>query len=98
MPERILSIRDRSVGNALEGRLSTPRGVTRQDSMLTVKNFVHSHTVGVPIAAKTDYNKALFFGHYGLINMPACDKMRENDRAHVDCVLLMSVIAPQLEQ
>ncbi len=40
-----------------------------------VEDFILAHTVGIPVTAKTNDNKTFFFGHDGLIDMPACDKV-----------------------
>lgn len=51
--------------------------------LLTVENFVLTHAVGIPVTSEADHDEALLFGHDGLIDMPACDEMREYDRAHI---------------
>ncbi len=53
-----------------------------------VKNLILSHTIRIPITAKANDDKALFFGHNGLVNMPSCDKMRQYYGAHFWCVCL----------
>jgi len=39
--------------------------------------------VWIPISAETDDYEALFFGHDGLVNVPAGDEMREYDGTHI---------------
>jgi hypothetical protein len=47
-----------------------------------IKHFVLSHAVLIPVSTKPDHNKSLVLGHYGLVNMPAGDKMRKYDGSH----------------
>ena len=51
-----------------------------------VEHFVLAHAVGVPVAAEADHDEAVFFGHDGLVNVPAGGEMREDDGAHGGCV------------
>ena len=48
----------------------------------TIKDFILSHALGVPVATEADDDKALLFRHDGLVNMPTGDKMGKNDRTH----------------
>lgn len=56
-----------------------------ENGILTVKNLVLSHAIGVPVATKADNYQTLLFGHDSLVDMPAGDEMRENNRSHVVC-------------
>ena len=47
-----------------------------------VEHFVLPHAVGVPVAAEADHDQALFFGHYGLVDVPACYEVGEDDGTH----------------
>ena len=47
-----------------------------------VQHFVLPHAVGVPVAPEADYDQPLFFGHYGLVDVPACYEVGEDDGAH----------------
>lgn len=58
------------------GARKRKRERVRRQRRHTIEDFILSHAVGLPIAAETDYDKALFFGHDGLVDMPSCFKMR----------------------
>lgn len=45
----------------------------------TVEDFVLSHAVGIPVAAEADHDEAFVFGHYGLVDVPACDEVRKDN-------------------
>lgn len=47
-----------------------------------VEYFVLAHAVWVMVAAEADHHEAVFFAEDGLVDVPACSKMRENDGAH----------------
>ena len=47
-----------------------------------VEHFVLAHAVGVPVAAEADYDQSLFFGHDGLVDVPAGYEVGEDDGAH----------------
>ncbi len=57
-----------------------------------VQHFVLSHAVGVPVATEADYDEALFFGHDGLVDVPACDEVGEDYGTHVFVAVCGSVI------
>lgn len=48
----------------------------KEEDILTIKHFVLTHAIRVPVTTEADYHKPLFFGHYGLINVPSCNEMR----------------------
>lgn len=48
----------------------------------TVENLVLAHAVRVPVAAESDDDKALLFGEDGLVDVPASDQVRKNNRSH----------------
>jgi len=52
----------------------------------TVENFILSHTVWIPVAAKPDDYQTVFFGHDSLVDVPASLEMGEDDGTHVVCV------------
>lgn len=39
-------------------------------------------TVGIVVAAKPDHHEPLFLGKNGLVDMPSCSQVRQNDRTH----------------
>ncbi len=39
----------------------------------TIKDFVLSHALRIPVTTEADDNESLLFGHDGLVNMPARD-------------------------
>jgi hypothetical protein len=43
-----------------------------------------SHALGIPVTTEADDNESLLFGHDGLVDVPASDKVREDDGTHVD--------------
>lgn len=47
------------------------------------QDLVLRHTVWIPISAETNDYEAFFFGHDGLVNVPASDEMREYDGTHI---------------
>lgn len=47
-----------------------------------VENFVLAHTVLVPVATEANDDQAVFFGHDGLIDVPAAGEMGEDDGTH----------------
>lgn len=47
-----------------------------------VEDFVLAHAVFVPVAAEADDYEAVFFGHDGLVDVPAAVEMREDDGTH----------------
>jgi hypothetical protein len=47
-----------------------------------VEDFVLAHAVWVPVAAEADYHQAVFFGHDGLVDVPAGDEVGDYDGAH----------------
>jgi hypothetical protein len=47
-----------------------------------VEDFVLPHAVWVPVAAEADYDQAVFFGHDGLVDVPAGDEVGDYDGAH----------------
>ena len=49
----------------------------------TVKDFILSHALGVPVATEADDNETFLFRHDGLVDVPAGDEMGENDGAHI---------------
>ncbi len=53
----------------------------------TVKNLILAHAVWVPVAAKADDNEALLLGEDCLVDMPAGDQMRKDDRTHNEVVV-----------
>jgi hypothetical protein len=50
-----------------------------------VEDFVLAHAVGVPVAAEADYHEPVFFGHYGLVDVPAGYEVGNDDGAHGCC-------------
>ena len=52
-----------------------------------VEDFVLGHAGRVAVAAEADEHEAVFFGHDGLVDVPAGGKMGEDDGAHGRCVL-----------
>lgn len=49
-----------------------------------IEDFILSHAFGIPVTTKANDNEAFLFGHDGLVDVPTCDKMREDDGAHID--------------
>lgn len=49
-----------------------------------VKYFVLTHTVRVPVAAKSYHDQSLVLREDGLVDMPTGDKMGNNDGTHDD--------------
>jgi hypothetical protein len=47
-----------------------------------VQDFVLRHAVGVRVPAEADYDEPVFFGENGLVDMPACAEVGEDDGAH----------------
>ena len=47
-----------------------------------VEHFILAHAVGVPVAAEADDDEAVFFGHDGLVDVPAGDQVGDHDGAH----------------
>lgn len=58
----------------------------------TVEDFVLSHAVGIPVASKADNYETVFFGHDGLIDVPASLEVGENDGSHGDCGVVVVVV------
>lgn len=54
----------------------------RNERARTVEDFVLAHTVRVPVTTESNHDEALFFGHNGLVDVPSCDEMREDDGTH----------------
>ena len=52
-----------------------------------VEHFVLAHAVGVPVAAEADDDEPVFFGHDGLVDVPAGGEMGEDDGTHGGCGL-----------
>ena len=48
-----------------------------------VEDFVLPHAVGIPVAAEADHDQAVFFGHDGLVDVPAGDEVGDDDGAHL---------------
>lgn len=48
-----------------------------------IKNLIHTHAVWVPVTAEADDYQSLVFGQDRLINVPCCDKMRNDDGTHI---------------
>lgn len=77
-----------------EGSVSAEKEAARareQLEMLTVKDLVLAHAVGIPVTAETDHDQTFFFGHDGLVDMPAGVEMGEDDGTHVAlcCIVLV---------
>jgi hypothetical protein len=47
-----------------------------------VQDFVLAHAVRVPVAPEADHHQAVFFGHDGLVDVPAGDEVGDYDGAH----------------
>lgn len=47
-----------------------------------VQHFVLAHAVLVVVAPEADHDEAVFLAEDGLVDVPACSKMRENDGTH----------------
>lgn len=47
-----------------------------------VEDFVLAHTVLVPVATEANDDQTVFFGHDGLVDVPAAGEMGENDGTH----------------
>jgi hypothetical protein len=47
-----------------------------------VEHFVLAHAVWVPVAPEADYDEAVFFGHDGLVDVPAGDEVGDYDGTH----------------
>jgi hypothetical protein len=47
-----------------------------------VEDFVLAHAVWVPVAPEADHYQAVFFGHDGLVDVPAGDEVGDYDGAH----------------
>lgn len=67
------------------------RRAREQLEMLTVEDLVLTHAVGIPVTAETDHDQTFFFGHDGLVDMPAGVEMGEDDGTHVAlcCIVLV---------
>lgn len=51
---------------------------------LTVKNFILTHAIRVPIATESNNDQTFLLRHDGLVDVPAGDKMGENDGTHFE--------------
>jgi hypothetical protein len=47
-----------------------------------VEDFILAHAVRVPVFAEADDYETFVFGHDGLVDVPAGDKMGEDDGTH----------------
>lgn len=62
-----------------------------------VEHFILAHAVRIPVATEADDDEAVFFGHDGLVDMPAGYEMRDDDGAHGVCVLMKSELRASLK-
>jgi hypothetical protein len=60
----------------LAGAADLGRGI------LTIKDFILSHAIGIPITTEADDDQSLVLGHDRLVDVPAGDEMGEYDGTH----------------
>lgn len=47
-----------------------------------VEHFVLAHTIWLIVSSKSDDHESLFLIHYGLVNMPSCSQVGQDNGTH----------------